>query len=875
MRDVDLGRRLLLAFGAARFVIAGALPEASVALLNDAGSELHDGWNDAGNASVAACLVCVDLGDDALLAALSDPAAAHASGVYIQHCATPQAESLEMLERRCFELGYRKHPAYHRVFGYAELEQRSSEFATLLEPLGADMLSRFPMTRLAEERDLHMDMLREAGRRSDAHIMRYHWASQFIRPNDTVLDAACGLGYGTHVMRHLSRGGRFFAIDGSDWAAGYASACFGRTGTEFIAGMLPEALGRFDDASVDVVVSFETLEHVADPVGLLAEFRRVLRPGGRVLVSVPNDWSDESGEDPNPHHLHVYTWKRLERELAAGYIVEHAARQIASGCKRLGVACEWIERPRVLEAVEPDAASQIEAEWWLAVGMKSPEEGLGLPYRETVHDGFEGATHLVDFDEHYQNPWLVHAMVEIPYRLRCTEALGKLAEESSRHAPAESADRGAALAVLSYRALASEASEPDRAELEARIADYLALTSDNPHVLRWQVSLAYVRARLHLRRGGRAAAIADFTRVAQADVRLITPTLGTKTIDSAFWLGMLLWLTGEQQIARQWWQRGLEAAGRLLGGEWIEFYGNARAPLVFPMNDAVEIADRATACAQALSITRNPTPATRALLHAISQQSLRSAVRQQGINLAAAQAESASLRSEFERVCQELKALDSEKTAIEAESVERLNRVHALEVRLDQTDAAFGVVERMSLERLETTHALEARLRETDASLDCAKELSIERLNQARALEARLQETDAALDRAKDLSMQRLDQVLVLEARLQETDAALDRAKELSTQRLDQILALEARLNDTDAALDTTKELSLERLDRIKQLEERLARTDAGLLEAQTLSIERLSRIHELEQRLESANTLAPVARASQVADSLKTTPTA
>ncbi|WP_156171267.1 class I SAM-dependent methyltransferase [Dyella japonica] len=903
LRDIDLARRLLLAFGATRFVIVGRLPDASRALLNDAGSELCDGWMSASIASAPTCLVCVDLSDEALSLALSDPAAAQASGIYIQHRATPQAKSLDMLERLCFELGYRKHPAYHHLFGYAELELQSPEFATLLEPLGGDTLPRFPTARLLEERDLHMDMLRETGRRADAHIMRYEWASQFIRPNDTVLDAACGLGYGTHVMRHRSRGSRFFAIDGSNWAIDYASACFARAGTEYIAGMLPEALSRFEDSSVDVVVSFETLEHVPDPAGLLAQFRRVLRPGGRVIVSVPNDWSDETGEDPNPHHLHVYTWQRLQSELAAGYIVEHAVRQIASGCKRLGAACEWTERPRTLEAVEPDAASGIEAEWWLAVGMKSPEEGLGLPYRETVHDGFDGATHLVDFGEHYQNPWLVHAMIEIPYRLQRPEELGRLASELSRRCPRDSADNGAALAVMSYRALDDHASEEELVALEAQIGDYLALTSDNPHVRRWQVSLAYARARLRLRRGERAAAIEDFTRVARTEVRWITPTLGTKTVDAAFWLGLLWWLSSEPQSARLWWQRGLESASQLLGCDWVEFYGNASAPLVFPMNDAVEISDRAAACAQALSITHNPTPATSALLHAISQQSLRSAVRQQSADLASSRVEAGNLRSEFARVCQELEAQRADKEGIETLSIDRLSQIIALETRVEKTDAALRLVERMSIERLETNRALEARLKETDAALDGAKELTLKRLEEMKALESRLQETDSALDAAKELTVRRLEEIKALETRLKETDAALDGtkkltmqrvgefqalearleatdealdcAKALTAQRLEEIQELEARLFETDSALNDTKELSLERLARIQELEERIKRTDAGLREAQALGIERLNRIHELESRHVADGEPASAApERHQPDDSLKTMPT-
>jgi SAM-dependent methyltransferase len=42
-----------------------------------------------------------------------------------------------------------------------------------------------------------------------------------------------------------------------------------------------------EDASVDLVLSTETLEHVPEPPGFLAEARRVLRPGGRIVLTVP------------------------------------------------------------------------------------------------------------------------------------------------------------------------------------------------------------------------------------------------------------------------------------------------------------------------------------------------------------------------------------------------------------------------------------------------------------------------------------------------------------------------------------------------------------------------------------------------------------
>ncbi|HBO78999.1 MULTISPECIES: methyltransferase domain-containing protein [Cupriavidus] len=867
MRDADIARRLLLAFGPNRFIVFGAMSETARSLLRDAGSEVleqGDGLAGATLFGVAhsacspdflakSCLVCLNLSDDALIAVLSDANFSRTYGVYIQHLASETLDTVESMERRAFALGYRKHPAYYRLFGYAELEQTSRELATLLEPVPATAV-HFPMARLLEERDLHMDMLREAGRRSDAHVVRYNWASKFIRPNDVVIDAACGLGYGTYAMRHLSAASRFYGIDGSGWAVDYATASFASDNTEFIAGFLPDALGRFEDASVDVVVSFETLEHVAAPTALLDEFRRVLRPGGRIIVSVPNDWSDETGEDPNPHHLHVYTYERLAKEVAGGFIIEQLARQIASGCKLVDSHCQWVERPRVLEAVEPASAPCSEAEWWLAVAMKSPETGRSLAYRETVHGRFDGATHLVDFGAHYTNPWIVHAMVEIPFRLQRADELKRLARQVQVAYPRDSADHGAALAVVCYRALEEHADDAHLAQLDKQIADYLALSSDNPHIQRWQVSLGYVRARLRLRRGDRSAALADFAAVAGADITHITPTLGTKVVDAALWAGTLSWLGAEKAGARTWWRRGLTTAGQLLGSAWPEFFGNVEAPFVFAMNDAIEIADRATACSQALALTHERGDGCEAMLYGISQQSLRSALRQRDTDLISARAETAALRDEFDRVCKERHAQGEHKAVLEQASMERLERIHQLEAQLASTQSAFADAKKTALARLDSILALEARIDQTNGALEEAKALSVQRLEENVALHARLRDTDIALDAVKVLSVQRLDHILALEARIQQTNGALEEAKTLSVQRLEENVALHARLHDTDTALDAVKVLSVQRLEHIISLEARLRNTDTALNQVKAQSVQRLDEKMMLEKRIEQTD---------------------
>ncbi|QWA09344.1 class I SAM-dependent methyltransferase [Sodalis ligni] len=201
-----------------------------------------------------------------------------------------------MVGKNLFAAGFRKHPSYYLINNYEALAREGEEVTILLECISPEALVHYPLDALKEERDLHMDMTREAGERSDAHIARYQWAASFVRPGDTVLDAACGLGYGSYLIQCGTMAVKTLGIDGSDYAIDYSKRNFSTmvNGLDFTAGMLPDALGNISDHSVDVVISFETLEHVPDPEAVLAEFYRILTPAGRIIVSVPNDWSDES-----------------------------------------------------------------------------------------------------------------------------------------------------------------------------------------------------------------------------------------------------------------------------------------------------------------------------------------------------------------------------------------------------------------------------------------------------------------------------------------------------------------------------------------------------------------------------------------------------
>jgi 2-polyprenyl-3-methyl-5-hydroxy-6-metoxy-1,4-benzoquinol methylase len=105
---------------------------------------------------------------------------------------------------------------------------------------------------------------------------------------------------------------------------------------------------ELDDASFDVVVAGELLEHVRDPEAVVAEAQRVVKPGGRFVGSVPNAYRAKNrlrfllGRAPerDPTHLHMYAprqvrallrgWEDVELRFIAGRLVPLNARLFAN-----------------------------------------------------------------------------------------------------------------------------------------------------------------------------------------------------------------------------------------------------------------------------------------------------------------------------------------------------------------------------------------------------------------------------------------------------------------------------------------------------------------------------------------------------------------
>ena len=181
-----------------------------------------------------------------------------------------------------------------------------------------------------------------------------------------LLDVGCGAGYFLDAARKAG-----WLVQGVELSAAAAHVGREQLGLDIFQGTLADA--AFPDASFDVLTLFEVLEHLRDPGTVLAEARRILKPGGLLAVQVPNDldayraWlsrSDNRWWVIPPLHLFYFTEPTLRRWLESfdmdvlslaseGNVGNDAVtllrsrgqtpgRYVTAGLRRLSIPLDWL-----------------------------------------------------------------------------------------------------------------------------------------------------------------------------------------------------------------------------------------------------------------------------------------------------------------------------------------------------------------------------------------------------------------------------------------------------------------------------------------------------------------------------------------------------
>lgn len=144
------------------------------------------------------------------------------------------------------------------------------------------------------------------------HITRYSIVADLVK-DKIVLDIASGSGYGTNKLAKHAK--KIYGVDINKDAIKYSKNNYQTKNTEFIQGSATKI--PLKDKTVDIVISFETIEHIEDYSKFMQEIKRVLKDDGILVLSTPNDI-----EFPENNHFHVHEFKYNElQKLVKKYFV--------------------------------------------------------------------------------------------------------------------------------------------------------------------------------------------------------------------------------------------------------------------------------------------------------------------------------------------------------------------------------------------------------------------------------------------------------------------------------------------------------------------------------------------------------------------------
>ena len=222
-----------------------------------------------------------------------------------------------------------------------------------------------------------------------------------LRPGDRVLDLGCG--FGRHAFEALRRGARVVACDMAipELESIVAMAYAMKESGEIAPGLSCTSVNGdgtclpFADASFDRIIASEVMEHVPDDAAALAEFHRVLRPGGTIAITVPAKFPEK------------VCWALSDEyhapKAVGGHVRIYSEDQLRARMRRAGFVPGRSHRAHALHAPY----------WWLrcAVGPTNGDNPLVRAYTKVLEWDIISAPPLTRVTERILNPVLGKSLV--------------------------------------------------------------------------------------------------------------------------------------------------------------------------------------------------------------------------------------------------------------------------------------------------------------------------------------------------------------------------------------------------------------------------------------------------------------------------------
>ena len=156
------------------------------------------------------------------------------------------------------------------------------------------------------------------------HVARYELARDNILPNENVLDAACGVGYGSNILSQKCA--HVIGVDISQEAISYAEENYKRANIDFKCMDLKEL--KLESNKFNTITSFETFEHIDFAEEFLRSCHDLLDDGGQLIFSTPNEKFLPFDESKFKFHVKHYTYEEIEEIMSkTGFFIDRVFSQ--------------------------------------------------------------------------------------------------------------------------------------------------------------------------------------------------------------------------------------------------------------------------------------------------------------------------------------------------------------------------------------------------------------------------------------------------------------------------------------------------------------------------------------------------------------------
>ncbi len=435
------------------------------------------------------------------------------------------------------------------------------------------------------------DPLYQSGRQADARLFHFEWASRFVRFNDRVLVLGENSGVGAEIIRKIRPGVRAVCVQPDGQTLQWERQAYANDRLS-----LRSALPDSSEEPFDCILV------VGDAMPINpAEAGQRLNPGGRLL--------QVCSLGPHNGAALLKAWKQVPAPLYA-----------ETAWSLTGVTNPETPRRIVQSGVGTDAAIHLArgTDFLLLSAMRKPDLQRPEPFHEHVFPPPSNAAkvpNIIDFAGNYDNPWILHALVFACFRMADPVRLIAWLEELREISRPDSADRGAALCVLGYKRELPSARVD--AVYFAEVEAFLAIRSDAAHIVRWQISLAFICARILRAAGEPEQSEAWFARCYRMPFLKFSPHHLSRTTEAAASAGRLAWLRGDTEAAQAHWRKGLQLLETYREAPMEDTLVNPEAPALFCRGDGIaEVIvgmDYAQHCAQGVRILHESTGAAASL----------------------------------------------------------------------------------------------------------------------------------------------------------------------------------------------------------------------------------------------------------------------